>query len=194
MLDFETCDRARLRRDPAYDGLFFCAVRTTGVYCRPICRVKPPLSKNVHFYPTAAAAEADGYRPCFRCRPESAPFCPAWMGTRTTVTRGLRMIQAGDLDRNTVQSLSQRLGVGVRHLSRLFVEHIGASPLQVAKTLRVQRAKRLLNETNCDLSDVAVRSGFPSRRSMASAFSSLYGRTPSDVRKIRFDGYVGVKR
>lgn len=153
--------------------------------------MKPPLSKNVHFYPTAAAAEADGYRPCFRCRPESAPFCPAWMGTKTTVTRGLRMIEAGGLDDNTVQSLSERLGVGVRHLSRLFVEHVGASPLQVAKTLRVQRAKRLLNETNCDLNDVAVKSGFPSRRSMASAFSSLYGRTPSDIRKIRFDGYVG---
>ncbi|WP_306372826.1 Ada metal-binding domain-containing protein [Ruegeria meonggei] len=81
MLDFETCNAARLRRDPSFDGVFFTAVRTTKIYCRPVCPVKHPLTKNVSYYPTAAAAEKAGYRPCLRCRPETAPFSPAWNGT-----------------------------------------------------------------------------------------------------------------
>ena len=93
MLDFDTCNAARLRRDPSFDGVFFTAVRTTGIYCRPVCPVKQPLTKNVSYYPSAAAAEQAGYRPCLRCRPETAPFCPAWNGTRTTVERAVRMIE-----------------------------------------------------------------------------------------------------
>ena len=92
-LDFDVCNAARLRRDPAFDGLFFTAVRTTGIYCRPVCPVKQPLDRNVTFYPSAAAAERAGYRPCLRCRPETAPFSPAWNGTRSTVRRA----PAGDL-------------------------------------------------------------------------------------------------
>jgi AraC family transcriptional regulator, regulatory protein of adaptative response / methylated-DNA-[protein]-cysteine methyltransferase len=102
MLDFDTCNQARLRRDATYDGLFFTAVRTTGIYCRPVCPVKHPLTKNVSYYPTAAAAERAGYRPCLRCRPEAAPFCPAWKGTKTTVERALQMIEDGALDHETV--------------------------------------------------------------------------------------------
>lgn len=88
MLSFATCNAARLRRDPRYDGRFFTAVKTTGIYCRPVCPAKHPLTRNVAYYPTAAAAEAAGFRPCLRCRPETAPFCPAWNGTRSTVARG----------------------------------------------------------------------------------------------------------
>lgn len=127
-LDFETCNAARLRRDPAYDGRFFTAVRTTGIYCRPVCPVKQPLTKNVSYYPSAAAAEQAGYRPCLRCRPESAPFSAAWNGTRTTVTRALRLIEDGALDVGSVEQLAATLGVGARHLCRLFSRHVGASP------------------------------------------------------------------
>src|ERR1700730_4413001 len=131
-LDFAECDRARLARDPAYDRRFFTGVRTTGVYCRPVCPVRPARSANVDYYPSAAAAEAAGFRPCLRCRPETAPFCPAWKGSRTTVERALRLIEEGALDHDNVASLASKLGIGPRHLSRLFANHLDASPLQVA--------------------------------------------------------------
>jgi AraC family transcriptional regulator, regulatory protein of adaptative response / methylated-DNA-[protein]-cysteine methyltransferase len=98
LLDFAECDRARLARDPAYDGRFFTGVRTTGVYRRPVCPVRPGRSANVGYCPSAAAAEAAGFRPCLRHRPETAPFCPAWNGSRTTVERALRLIEEGALD------------------------------------------------------------------------------------------------
>lgn len=183
MLDFETCNQARLRRDPAFDGLFFVAVTTTNIYCRPVCRVKQPRTQNVRFYPSAAAAEQEGYRPCLRCRPETAPFCPAWNGTKTTVERALRLIEKGALDDASVADLADRLGVGPRHLSRLFQEHLGASPLQTAQTLRIQRAKRLLNDTSLRMTEIAERSGFRSLRGFNAAFSKLYGRPPSAIRK-----------
>ena len=182
MLDFDTCDAARLRRDPAFDGMFFCAAKTTGVYCRPICRVRLPLRKNVVFFSTAAAAEVAGYRPCYRCRPEAAPFCPAWMGTKTTVQRALKLIEGGELDRQSVQMLAERLGVGTRHLDRLFHEYLGASPLQVATTTRVQRAKKLLDSTEISLGRVAEDAGFRSTRQMTRAFLKIYGHSPSVLR------------
>ncbi|MCQ8184049.1 bifunctional transcriptional activator/DNA repair enzyme AdaA [Parvularcula maris] len=166
-------------RDPDYDGRFFVGVRTTGVYCRPVCRVRQPLLHNVDFYPTAAAAEGAGFRPCLRCRPETAPFCPAWKGTRSTTERALRLIENGALDQQSVPVLAARLGVSSRHLGRLFAEQIGASPLQVARTLRVQRAKRLLHEGEHDVASVAKQAGFGSLRSMNAAFRELYGRPPS---------------
>lgn len=183
MLDFDTCDAARLRRDPAFDGLFFTAVRTTGIYCRPVCPVKQPLTRNVAYFPTAAAAERAGYRPCLRCRPETAPFCPAWKGTRTTVERALAMIEGGALDCGTVETLAGRLGIGSRHLSRLFLRHVGAGPVQVARTLRIARAKRLLDTTGLPLTEVAFRAGFGSVRSFNAAFLALYGRAPSQMRR-----------
>jgi AraC family transcriptional regulator of adaptative response / DNA-3-methyladenine glycosylase II len=182
MLDFETCDAARLRRDAAFDGVFFTAVKTTGIYCRPVCPVKQPLTKNVVYYPSAAAAEAAGFRPCLRCRPETAPFSPAWRGTRTTVERALKLIEDGALDHGRVDQLCERLGVSARHLTRLFRRHIGASPVQVAKTLRLQRAKRLLNETNLPITEIAFRAGFGSLRRFNAAFADLYDRPPSTVR------------
>ena len=183
MLDFETCNAARLRRDPAYDGVFFTAVKTTGIYCRPVCPVRQPLTKNVVFYPSAAAAEAAGYRPCLRCRPETAPFCPAWNGTRATVARALKLIEAGALDEADVAQLAARLGIGARHLARLFQRHVGASPLQTAQTFRLQRAKRLLDETDLQMTEIALRAGFRSLRRFNAAFAELYRRPPSAIRR-----------
>lgn len=185
MLDFETCNEARLRRDSAYDGVFFTAVRTTLIYCRPVCRVKQPLTKNVTFYPSAAAAERDGYRPCLRCRPETAPFCPAWNGTRTTVGRALKLIEEGVLDEAGVDELAARLGIGARHLSRLFRRHVGASPLQMANTIRLQRAKRLLDDTDLKITEIAYRAGFKSLRRFNAAFAGLYRQAPSEFRRSR---------
>lgn len=183
MLDFETCNAARLRRDPAYDGVFFTAVATTRIYCRPVCSVKQPLTKNVTYYPSAAAAERDGYRPCLRCRPETAPFCPAWNGTRTTVGRALKLIEDGALDDAGVGDLAACLGIGARHLARLFQRHVGASPVQTAKTFRLQRAKRLLDDTDLRITEIAYRAGFKSLRRFNAAFIDLYDRPPSDFRR-----------
>ena len=171
-----------LSRDPTYDGVFFIAVKTTGVYCRPVCRVRQPLLKNVCFYQTAAAAERAGFRPCLRCRPESAPLSPAWNGTKTTVTKGMRLISKGALDQGTLEDLAVRLGVSTRHLRRLFREHVGATPLQAARTVRVQRAKRLLDSTRMPVSDIAFESGFKSLRTFHRAFRNTYSRHPSTFR------------
>ena len=185
MLDFDTCNAARLQRDPAFDGVFFTAVKTTGIYCRPVCPVKQPLTKNVAFYPSAAAAERAGFRPCLRCRPETAPFCPAWNGTGTTVGRALKLIEDGVLDDGTVEHLAERLGIGARHLTRLFRRHVGASPLQTAKSVRLHRALSLLAETDLPVTEIAFRSGFRSLRRFNAAFADLYKEPPSNFRKRR---------
>lgn len=182
MLDFDTCNAARLRHDPACDGVFFIGVRTTKIYCRPICRAGPALTKNLSFYPSAASAERHGFRPCLRCRPESAPFSPAWNGTRSTVSRALKLIEEGALDTGSVTTLAERLGVGARHLSRLFAEHVDASPLEVAQTRRIARAKVLLDTTLLSMPEIALRAGFPSARRMSAQFAKLYGRPPSAFR------------
>src|SRR4051812_22078631 len=170
MLDPVECERARVTRNRAYDGRFFTGVRTTGVYCRPVCPVRPARGCNVEFFPCAAAAEAAGYRPCLRCRPEAAPFSPAWKGSRTTVDRAMRLIHQGVLDAESVEALAARLGVGARHLSRLFQQHLGASPNQVAQTARVQRAKLLIDGTDLPMTHVARRAGFGSLRRFNAVF------------------------
>ena len=185
MLDFAECDRARLARDPSYDGRFFTGVRTTGIYCRPVCPVKPSKSANVCYFPSAAAAELAGFRPCLRCRPETAPFCPAWNGTRATVDRAVHLIVvdgALDEDGACVESLAERLGIGARQLSRLFARHLRATPVQVAKTARVQRAKRLLDLTELPLTEVAMRAGFRSLRRFNAVFLEVYRRSPTEIR------------
>ena len=194
MLDFDTCNAARLQRDPAFDGVFFTAVKTTGIYCRPVCPVKQPLTKNVAFYPSAAAAELAGFRPCLRCRPETAPFCPAWNGTGTTVGRALKLIEDGVLDDGTVEHLAERLGIGARHLTRLFRRHVGASPLQTAKSVRLHRALSLLAETDLPVTEIAFRSGFRSLRRFNAAFADLFKEPPSDFRKRRPAGRAGGSR
>lgn len=187
LLDFDECDRARVSRDRGYDGRFFTGVRTTRIYCRPVCPVRPARSANVSFYPSAAAAEAAGFRPCLRCRPETAPFCPAWNGTRTTAERAVRLIMQGatDGDDGSVETLAARLGVGARHLTRLFARHIGATPSQVAKTARVQRAKRLLDDTDLPVPEVALRAGFNSLRRFNAVFAEVYQMAPTEIRRRR---------
>lgn len=184
-LDVAACERARVGRDRRYDGLFFTGVRTTGIYCRPVCPVRPAQGKNVSFYPSAAAAEQDGFRPCLRCRPETAPFSPAWKGSRTTVERAVRLINSGALDEASVELLAERLGIGSRHLSRLFQKHLGASPAQIARTARVQRAKRLLDETDLPMTEIALRSGFRSLRRFNTVFAEVYKRPPTAIRRAR---------
>lgn len=187
MLDFETCTKAFHERDPAYDGVFFIAVKTTRVYCRPVCKVRQPLDKNVNFLPSAAACEDAGYRPCLRCRPETAPFSPAWNGTKTTVSRALKLIEAGGLDNTDMENFAAKLGIGARHLTRLFQTHLGTTPSRVAKTVRVQKAKRLLDQTNLPITEIAARAGFKSLRRFNRVFKETYRRPPSAIRRNRLE-------
>lgn len=183
MQQHEIYERARLSRDPRFDGQFFVGVRTTGIYCRPICPAVAPKSENVTFYPSAAAASEAGFRPCLRCRPECAPGTPAWNGTSTTVRRGLRLISNGALDDSSIEQLAERLGVTSRHLRRLFTEHVGASPLAVAHTQRLHFAKRLIDQTSLPLSEVANAAGYGSVRRFNDTFRKTYGRTPRELRQ-----------
>ena len=176
-------EKARLSRDPRFDGRFFVGVKTTGIYCRPICPANAPNSANVSFYPTAAAAGEAGYRPCLRCRPECAPGTPAWQGTSTTVKRGLRLIADGALDDGDIEALADRLGVTSRHLRRLFKQHIGASPVAVAHTQRLHFAKRLIDQTTLPMTEIALAAGFGSTRRFNDAFRNTYGKTPRELRK-----------
>lgn len=187
-LDVAACERARVSRNPRFDGQFFSGVRTTRIYCRPVCPVRPAKAENVSFYPSAAAAERAGFRPCLRCRPETVPFSPAWKGSLTTVERAVRLISAGALDHASVEALAARLGVGARHLSRLFDKHLGASPGQIAKTARVQRAKRLLDDTKLPMTDIASRAGFHSLRRFNTVFAEVYKRTPTEIRRVQRNG------
>lgn len=183
MLNNEIYERARLARDTRFDGQFYVGVRTTGIYCRPICPANAPRSENVRFFPSAAAASEAGFRPCLRCRPEAAPGTPAWSGTSTTVRRGLRLISNGALDDGNVEVLAERLGVTSRHLRRLFTKHIGASPLAVAHTQRLHFAKRLIDETSLPMSHIAAAAGYGSVRRFNDAFKRTYSRSPRELRR-----------
>jgi AraC family transcriptional regulator of adaptative response / DNA-3-methyladenine glycosylase II len=182
-LDREALDRARLSRDSRFDGKFFIAVTSTGIYCRPVCPSRTSKSSNVRYYSTAAAAAEAGFRPCLRCRPETAPGTPAWMGTSAVVRRTLRLIADGALDDASVSALATRVGVGARHLNRLFLQHVGASPLAVAQTRRLHFAKHLLDETALPVTAIALAAGFGSIRNFNSAFRRTYGRPPREMRK-----------
>jgi len=183
MQQHETYERARLSRDARFDGKFFIGVKTTGIYCRPICPAVAPKSRNITFFPTAAAASEAGLRPCLRCRPECAPGTPAWGGTSTTVRRGLRLIANGALDEGSIEQLADRLGVTSRHLRRLFTKHLGASPLAVAHTQRLHFAKRLIDQTKLPMNHVAIAAGYGSTRRFNDTFRKTYGRSPRDLRR-----------
>ncbi len=184
-LDFEACRRAFLTRDPRFDGRIFCGVKTTGIYCRPICPARTPRPENVVFFPSAAAAQDAGFRPCLRCRPEASPDLGAWRGTSNTVSRALALIEGGALDRGDVEALASRLGVGERQLRRLFRQHLGASPVAVAQTRRVLFAKQLIQETAMPMTEVALAAGFGSLRRFNETFQQLYGRPPGALRRSR---------
>ncbi|MEP7027698.1 MAG: Ada metal-binding domain-containing protein [Candidatus Eisenbacteria bacterium] len=178
-LDLDLCYRALGSRDRRFDGRFFTAVKTTGVYCRPICPARTPLAKNVTFFPTPAAAEQAGYRPCRRCRPETAPESPAWQGTSATVTRALRLLHI----EVRVDRLAERLGVGERHLRRLFAEHLGASPRAVLTSQRVHFARRMLDETTMPLEELARATGYGSARRLRAAVTRTFGLPPTALRR-----------
>jgi AraC family transcriptional regulator of adaptative response / DNA-3-methyladenine glycosylase II len=182
-LDAARCYRALAARDGRFDGRFFVGVRTTGIYCRPVCPARTPLLRNVAFYPSAAAAAEAGFRPCRRCRPETAPGTPAWEGTSATVTRALRLVADGALDERDVDTLAQRLGIGERHLRRLFRRHLGASPVALAQTRRLHFAKRLIDETDLPMTEVALASGYRSLRRFNAAVRDAYEMAPTALRR-----------
>jgi AraC family transcriptional regulator, regulatory protein of adaptative response / DNA-3-methyladenine glycosylase II len=177
------CDRARLARDARFDGRFFIAVTSTKIYCRPICPAPPAKPSNILYFPSAAAAAEAGFRPCLRCRPETSPGTPAWLGTSVSVSRGLKLISEGALDESSVDQLAERLGLGARHLRRMFLQHLGATPIAVAQTRRVHFAKKLIDETDLPMTQVAMASGFGSIRRFNATFQKLYGRSPGDLRR-----------
>ena len=184
-LDATRCYRAILSRDRRFDGRFFVGVRTTGIYCRPICPARTPKQENIQFFPCAAAAEAAGFRPCLRCRPESSPGTPAWLGSSAVVSRALKLIGEGALDDGDVDALAGRLGIGARQLRRLFGTHLGASPLAVAIARRVHFARRLLDETELPVAQVALAAGFTSIRQFNHALRSTFARSPRELRRGR---------
>ena len=193
VLSAAVCDRARMARDPRFDGRFFIAIRSTGVYCRPICPSPHARRENVLYFQTAAEAAAAGFRACRRCRPEALPGTPGWNGTSSTVSRALRLIQDGALQEDGLSALSQRLGVSARQLDRLFATHLGASPTAIAKTWRLNRARALILETELPMARVALESGFRTVRRFNDAVRARWGRTPSELRRRRDaepDGYV----
>ncbi|NYZ62562.1 DNA-3-methyladenine glycosylase 2 [Luteimonas deserti] len=181
--DAATCEQARLSRDARFDGLFFTAVRTTGIYCRPVCPAPAPKARNVDYYPNAPAAEAAGFRPCLRCRPELSPTDGRWHRGDDIVARALALIDRGTLDDAPVAALAERLHLGERQLRRLFVERLGAAPVGVHGTRRLLFAKQLLSETALPITEVALASGFRSVRRFNAAFLAAYRMPPRDLRR-----------
>jgi AraC family transcriptional regulator, regulatory protein of adaptative response / DNA-3-methyladenine glycosylase II len=184
-MDRIACYRAISTRDARFDGRLFVGVKTTGIYCRPICPARTPKFENVMFYASAPAAQEAGFRPCLRCRPETSPELAFWRGTSNTVSRALALIEAGGLDADDVEGLANRLGVGARQLRRLFHQHVGASPVTVAQTRRVLLAKQLIHETSLPMAEVALAAGFNSIRRFNETFRELFGRPPATLRHVR---------
>lgn len=182
-LDHDACYRAISVRDARYDGRFFTAVKTTRIYCRPVCPARTPLSRNVTFFGTAAAAQEAGFHPCLRCRPETAPELAPGHDLPDSVARALHLIELGALDEAGVDALAARLGVGERQLRRQFRQHLGASPVAVAQTRRVLLAKQLIHETHLPMAEIAFASGFGSIRRFNEMFLSLFDRTPGELRR-----------
>jgi AraC family transcriptional regulator of adaptative response / DNA-3-methyladenine glycosylase II len=179
----DACYRAITRRDRRYDGRFFTAVVTTGIYCRPVCPSRTPLRRNVLFFPSAQTAAQAGFRACKRCRPDAAPESAAWRGTQAAVQRALRLIDAGALDRGGVAALAAQVGLGERQLRRLFRRHLGETPVAVAQRRRALRARRLLEDTALPVTEVALRAGFGSIRRFNSALRAAFGAPPRALRR-----------
>src|SRR6202453_5086893 len=181
----EICYRALRRRDARFDGLIFVGVTSTGVYCRPVCSARSPKFENCRFFGSAAAAQEAGFRPCLICRPETAPEMASWRGTSNTVSRALALISDGALDGDgaSVEILAERLGLGERQLRRLFLQHLGASPIAVAQTRRVLFAKQLIHETQMPMTEIALAAGFGSVRRFNEIFRDLFHRPPSALRR-----------
>ncbi len=175
--------QARLSRDPRFDGVFFTAVKTTGIFCRPVCPASPPKEENVEYYETASEALVSGYRPCLRCRPESAPFSPAWSGTETTVKRALSIIHQNGFNGIKLSELAGRLGITDRYLRKLFEQQVGVSPKAYIQHQQILFAKSLLHQTQLPINQIAYACGFNNVRRFNDAFKRISQKTPSEVRK-----------
>ncbi|MFC3851317.1 DNA-3-methyladenine glycosylase 2 family protein [Salinispirillum marinum] len=175
--------RARLARDARFDGVFFVAVKTTGIFCRPICPAVPPKEHNVEYFTHAVQAYGAGYRPCLRCRPDSAPGSWAWRGTDTTFQRALALIDGGALQGGDMPALAERLGISDRYLRRLFQTRLGMSPKAYSLFGQVMFAKKLLHETALPMIDVAGAAGFQSLRRFNDACQKHLKMTPSAIRR-----------
>ncbi len=187
-LDSESCYRALATHDRRFDGRFFVGVRTTGIYCRPVCGVRLPRRENCRFYMSAAAAEADGYRPCLRCRPELAPGLASVDASAQFAKAAVRLIEEGALEQGGVDALAARIGITSRHLRRIFDAEFGVSPLEYAQTQRLLLAKRLLTDTSLPVLDVAFASGFRSLRRFNALFRTRYRMAPSRLRRAAAPG------
>jgi AraC family transcriptional regulator of adaptative response / DNA-3-methyladenine glycosylase II len=183
-LDPEVCYRALATRDARFDGRLFVGITSTGIYCRPVCPARSAKFENCRFFSSAAAAQEAGFRPCLRCRPETAPELATWRGTSNTVHRGLALIADGALDGDaSVDALASRLGIGERQLRRLFDQHLGVSPIAVAQTRRVLFAKQLIHESRLPMAEIAAAAGFGSVRRFNETFQQLFRRPPSALRR-----------
>jgi AraC family transcriptional regulator of adaptative response / DNA-3-methyladenine glycosylase II len=183
LLDPNICWEAIYSRDPRFDGRFFAAATTTGLYCRNICPVPFARPKHIVLFACAAAAESAGFRPCKRCQPQAAPGTPAWLGTSAVTSRAFRLILEGALNGGSVDQLAERLGLGSRQLRRLFVQHLGASPLKIATTQRIHLALNLIEESKFPMTEIAFCSGFKSIREFNHAIRSSTGQSPSELRR-----------
>src|ERR1700748_2077139 len=183
--DREISYRALESRDARFDGLIFVAVTSTGIYCRPVCPARTPKFGHCRFFGSAAAAQEEGFRPCLRCRPETAPDLASWRGTSNTVSRALALITEGALDGGSasVEALAKRLGLGERQLRRLFHQHVGASPIAVAQTRRGVFSKHLTHETHMPMTEIALAAGFGSVRRFNEIFNRLFHRAPTALRR-----------
>ena len=183
MLDADSCYRALATHDARFDGRFFVGVSSTLIYCRPVCTVKTPRRENCHFFPSAAAAEVEGYRPCLRCRPELAPGNASVDVTARLADAAVDLIENGALDGDGLEGLADRIGVTSRHLRRIFVAQFGVAPVEYAQTQRLLLAKRLLTDTALPVTEIALASGFQSLRRFNALFKSRYRMAPSRLRK-----------
>jgi AraC family transcriptional regulator, regulatory protein of adaptative response / DNA-3-methyladenine glycosylase II len=181
-LDFDTCYRAVVARDPRFDGRFFTGVTSTGIYCRPVCPARTPARHNMRFFPHAGAAEAAGFRACRRCRPEASPGSPDWNVRADLAARAVQLIADGYADEHGISGLAQRLAVTDRHLRRLLLAELGTTPIALARTTRLQTARRLLAETAMPVTEIAFASGFASIRQFNASFQQAYQQPPSALR------------
>lgn len=178
--------RAHLARDPRFDGKFFVAVKSTMIYCRPICPARKAQLKNLEFFIHAAQAEAAGYRPCLRCRPETAPGSAAWLGTSLIVQRAIRIMETQALEELSIKDLAKQLGVGVRWLRELFQQQVGVSPQALLMTKKLDMARNLLDQSSLAITDIAFSSGFQSLRRFNDAFKKRFQKSPSAFRNASF--------
>ncbi|GAA4628289.1 AlkA N-terminal domain-containing protein [Actinoallomurus vinaceus] len=180
--DVERCVRAALSKDARFDGWFFGAVVTTGIYCRPSCPVAPPKVENMRFFPSAAAAQSAGFRACKRCRPDASPGSPEWNGRADVVARAMRMIADGVVDRDGVPGLAAKLGYSTRHIERQLLAELGAGPLALARAQRAQTARLLIETSTLPMADVAFAAGFASIRMFNETVREVFALTPTQLR------------